>query len=140
MNAFIWAVLAALVWGVVPIFEKVGLRQTMPLAGLFYRSVGVMVGMLLLGFFMVKPQEIRSVDIRSALCLMAGGFLASFIAQIFFYNSLKVGEVSRIVPLAGSYPLIAFLLGVLLLGESVTPFKMVGVLLVLSGVWFLKLG
>ena len=35
-------------------------------------------------------------------------------------------------------PLVSFVLSLLILGESITPAKVLGILLVLSGVWFLK--
>lgn len=132
--------MASALWGIAPIFEKTGLKGATPLAGLFYRCVGVVLGIVILGIFMVKPQEIRAVGLRSALLLIAGGFLASFIAQICFYNALKLGQVSRIVPISASYPFIAALLGVLLLGESVNAFKIGGALLIIAGVWMLKIG
>ena len=140
MNWFLWAVLAAMVWGVAPLIEKTGLRNTPPMAGLFFRSVGVAIGLALLGIFVVKPQEIRSVEPRSALLLMTGGFVASIIGQTFFYNGLKVGEVSRMVPISGSYPFVAFILGVLIMGESVTLLKVAGALLIVLGVLLLKIG
>lgn len=140
MNAFWWAVMAALVWGMAPILEKIGLRGASPLGGLFYRCVGVVLGLFVLSIFMVKPQEIRAIDVRSALFLVAGGFLASFIAQICFYNALKLGQVSRVVPVSASYPFIAALLGVLLLGESPNAFKLGGMIFIIIGVWLLKLG
>lgn len=140
MTSFYWAALAAFVWGIVPIFEKAGLVRVAPMAGLFYRCTGVLLGLIILILFVVKPEEIRSVDMRSAFLLVAGGFLASFIAQIFFYNALKGGSVSTVVPLSGSYPLIAFILGVLLLGESFSIPKLIGMLLVVAGIWFLRLG
>ncbi|MGD9015095.1 MAG: GRP family sugar transporter [Candidatus Omnitrophota bacterium] len=140
MNAFIWAILAAIIWGIVPLLEKSGLAKAQPLAGLFYRSLGVMIGLLLLGLFMLKPEEIKSVDSRSITFLILGGFLASFVAQICFYHSLKISEVSRVVPISGTYPLIAFILGVLFLGESINPVKIAGVLLIIIGIWALKIG
>ena len=140
MNAFIWAILAAVIWGAVPLLEKLGLTKSQPLAGLFYRCLGVLIGLLLLGLFMLKPQEIKAVDSRSIIFLILGGFLASFVAQICFYNSLKIGEVSRVVPVAGAYPLITFILGVLFLGESINPVKTAGVLLIIIGIWALKIG
>ncbi len=140
MSAWMWALLAAAVWGVAPLIEKAGLRQIAPMTGLFYRSLGVAVGLLILGCFVVKPQEIRSVDLRSALLVMAGGFLASIVGQTFFYNSLKLGEVSRVVPISGSYPFIAFILGILFFGESLTTMKFIGAALIVLGVWFLKIG
>ncbi|MBI2094618.1 MAG: EamA family transporter [Candidatus Omnitrophica bacterium] len=140
MSAFGWAMLAALAWGLAPIVEKAGLRDTGPIAGLFYRCVGVVAGMLILGLFLVRPQEGRAVGLRSALLLAAGGFLASFLGQICFYHALKGGEVSRMVPISASYPFIAFMLGVLLFHESLTPFKIGGALLIVAGVWLLKIG
>ena len=140
MNVFAWAALAALIWGVVPLLEKTGLAHAKPLAGLFYRCVGVVIGFVILTVFMVKPQDIRSVGPRSALLLMLGGFLASFVAQICFYNGLKLGEMSRVVPISASYPFITFLIGVLLLGESLSLLKLAGALLVVAGVWLVKIG
>ncbi len=138
MTSFYWALLAAFVWGIVPILEKVGLVNISPMAGLFYRCTGVFLGLMVLIFFMIRPEEIRSVDVRSAVLVAAGGFLASFVAQIFFYNALKSGNVSSVVPISGSYPLVAFLLGMLLLGESVSVQKILGVLLITAGIWMIR--
>lgn len=141
MSAFLWAACAAMAWGLAPLIEKAGLTgRTPPMAGLFYRSVGVVAGLVLLSLFLVKPQEIRAVEPRSALLLASGGLLASIVGQICFYNALKIGEMSRVVPVSASYPFIAFILGVAVLGESVTVFKGLGALLIIAGVWLLKIG
>ena len=140
MNSVIWALLAAGIWGVVPLLEKLGLEGVKPMAGLFYRCIGVLMGLVILMIFMVKPDEIRSIRPRSIVLLLAGGFLASFVAQICFYNSLKHGEVSRIVPISGSYPFVAFILGITILGEAVTGIKLAGAVLIISGIWILRGG
>lgn len=140
MNSFLWAISAAGIWGVVPLLEKAGLAKADPLVGLFYRCLGVVLGLVVLGAFMVKPDAVKSVDAKSAWFLIAGGFLASFVAQICFYSSLKTGEVSKVVPVSGSYPFIAFLLGVLIFQESFTLLKGAGVFLVVVGIWLLKIG
>ena len=138
MTAFWWAILTACIWGVVPILEKLGLAKIDPFVALFYRCLGVLLGLLFLGIFIVKPEQLKVVPPRTIIILMAAGFLASFVAQITFYHGLKMGEVSRIVPIAGMYYLISFLLGVFLLGEALTFTKIFGLLLIVSGVWFLK--
>lgn len=125
-------------WGVVPVMEKMGLNRTQPFAALFYRSFGVVLGFIVLGLFMVKPAQIKSVEPKAAVMLVLAGFIASFLAQIAFYHGLKIGEVSRVVPVAGAYPFISFLLGAALLGEAVTLPKLAGVVLVMYGVWLLK--
>ncbi|MFH1837444.1 MAG: EamA family transporter [Candidatus Omnitrophota bacterium] len=138
MNAFGWALATALIWGAVPILEKLGLAKTAPTIALFYRSLGVVIGLIFLGLFAVKPAELKAVDTRSIFLLVLAGFLASFVAQITFYNGLKMGEVSKVVPISGSYHLIAFFLSILLLGETLTVIKLVGVFLIVSGVWLLR--
>ena len=65
-------------------------------------------GFLILGFFIVKPAEIRSVEPRSAIFFVAAGFVASFLVQIVFYHGLKIGEVSRVVPVCGGVPANSF--------------------------------
>ncbi len=72
------------------------------------------------------------------LYIMLGGFMASIIGQIFFYNALKIGEVSKVVPIAATYPLIAFLFGVIFLGESFTFTKGIGIALLMAGLFLLR--
>jgi bacterial/archaeal transporter family protein len=128
MNSFLWALTASGIWGIVPILEKLGLVKATPMPGLFYRCLGVCLGIPLLFMFFIKPSSVKTVDTGSALLLISSGFLASFVAQIAFYKSLSTGDVSKVVPVSGSYPLIAFLLGIFLLGENVTPQKLIGCL------------
>ncbi len=138
MNAFWWAVVAASIWGIVPLLERMGLAKVEPLVGLFYRCIGVIIGIVLLPLFLISAKEIKSVDARSAFLLITSGFLASFIAQIAFYKALKLGDVSCVVPVSGSYPFISFILGLWLLGETAQPIKIFGVILIVGGIWFLK--
>ena len=56
----------------------------------------------------------------------------------FFYNALKTGEASKIVPIAGTYPLVSFLIGIIFLGESFTFVKAAGVMFVIAGLFLLR--
>ena len=138
MDAYLWALLTACIWGVVPILEKLGLHRVDPFTALFYRCFGVLIGMILLGAFIVKPAQIKAVDARSMILLVVSGFLASFVAQITFYHGLKIGDVSRMVPVSGTYPLIAFVLSFLILGESFTLARLGGITLIVAGAWMLR--
>ena len=138
MNAFVWAMLTACVWGIVPVLEKMGLTKVEPFVALFYRCLGVVIGIVLLGTFIVKPEELKAVSLKSILLLVLSGFLASFVAQITFYHGLKIGHVSKMVPLSGTYPLIAFVLSILICREPVTLSKIFGIILIVSGVWMLR--
>jgi len=140
MTAFNWGIITACVWGVVPIIEKIALGKVSPFVGIFYRCIGVAFGIILLGLFFIKPQELKAIDAKSVILLVSAGFLANFVGQLLFFHGLKSGEVSSFVPIAGSFPLVSFILGVVFLGESISPFKIGGVVLITLGIWALKLG
>jgi transporter family protein len=140
LSAFGWAVLASFCWGFAPLFEKVGLRGNIdPAVGVLIRTVGVLVGVVLI-YPLIPKLTGRFSDLtpRNWICLSMGGLLASVIGQLCFYRALKLGEVSKVVPIGASYPVLAFLLGVLVFGESITWPKIGGIVLVIAGVFLLR--
>jgi len=139
MSAFFWAILATLTWGCVPILEKMGLMKVPIFPAIFFRCLGVLGGFTVLTLW--KFQEIKEFTVSSAggwWYLVLGGLMASIVGQIFFYHALQNGEASRIVPIAGAFPLVSFILGIFFLGEGVTMFKFLGVFFVVIGVFLLQ--
>src|SRR3989338_8902234 len=100
MSAFLWALLTAAIWGVVPLLEKLGLGSTSPAVGVMVRSFGVVVGLLLFGWLWSPWSALRSVSWSSILLLGGGGLLASFVGQLAFYHALKSGAISQVTPVA----------------------------------------
>jgi len=139
MNSFIWAILCALVWGIVPLFEKMGLVKIDPMVGLFYRCLGVIVGIVLLFIFFNQPIKQSMTQLHPGMFfLVLGGFMASVVGQVCFYHALKTGEMSKVVPIAATYPLVSFILGIIFWGEKFTLVKGGGILFVILGVMLLK--
>jgi len=139
-NFYYWAILTACIWGLVPTLEKLGLARMPPIAGLFLRSTGVIIGvvtLLLLKFKYIK-EAIVGANFRTIALFVGAGILASIVGQICFYNALKTGEASRVVPIAGSFPLVSFVIGIIFLSESITIHKIFGVAFVLVGIVLLK--
>ena len=139
MKPYFWALLSALVWGIAPIIEKLGLSKTPVLPGLVFRCLGVILGlMLLLAFRFNQIKTMLPQASQGGMYLVAGGLLASVVGQLFFYNALRGGEASQVVPIAAAYPLISFTLGIIFLSEKVTLSKLGGMVFVLMGVVLLK--
>ncbi len=139
MKPYYFALLTALIWGIVPVFEKMGLAKLTPAAGIFVRCLAVSMGALIL--VILKPgilPELSGTPLRYIGLIVFGGFTANFLGQLLFYNALKNGDVSKVVPIAGAYPLISFLLGILLLGEKITLMKSLGIGCVFLGILLLK--
>ena len=138
MSAFTWALLTALIWGIVPLIEKLGLDHSQPTIGVFARSVGVIVGVLIFGLLWSPWKALVNLSVRSFLLLAVGGFLASFVGQLAFYHALKLGKLSQVTLVAGTYPLVAACLGWLVLREPLTATRLAGAILIACGILLLR--
>jgi transporter family protein len=138
MSAFTWALLTALVWGVVPLMEKIGLGGAPPAVGVLVRSLGIVLGLIVFSFCGAPWALTRSLPWPSIVLLVGGGLLASFVGQMMFYHALRSGAVSQVTPVAGAYPLVAALLGWFVLREPMTAMRVAGVALIVAGVMLLR--
>lgn len=142
MKQLIFALLASFLWGVTPIIEKFAFlsKQPNPFVGVVFRTIGTAIMAFVLSLFILKldPVAFKKIETKAIILFMIGGALASVIGQIFYYIALKSGDASVVTPIAGSFPLVTFIFGVLLLGEAITIPKLLGVLFIIAGVILLK--
>ena len=133
-----WALVAAMIWGIVPLIEKLGLGGGSPVIAVFARTIGVMLGMVVVGWWISPWKALSELSVRSFALLACGGFLASFVGQMAFYQALKSGKISQVTPLAGTYPLVAALLGWWVLREPFTIMRLSGVIFIVLGIVLLR--
>ncbi len=133
-SGLIYALLAAILWGIAPVFEKLGLINISPLAGLTIRTVSATIILILIMLFTNVHTEIIRADARTVGFLVMSGIVAGLLGMWSYFNAMKYCEASRVVPIVGSYPLFAFLFSLLLLGEQITLQKCIGVILIVGGV------
>ena len=138
MNAFLWAVLTACIWGVVPLMEKVGIGNNAPTTAVVVRTFGVMAGLVVWSLIYSPWAAVRAMSWTSVVLLAFGGLLASFVGQMAFYQALKTGAISQVTPVAGTYPLIAAVLGWFVLREPLTLTRLLGVACVVVGIVLLR--
>lgn len=138
-RAFFFAILTSLIWGFAPAFEKYGLAGRIdPFLGVVIRTIPIAVISLAGLIFMGRVGSIATVDAKSAFFIIAGGIIAGLLGQLAFYSALKSGEASVVVPITATYPLVAFVVSMVFLGESFTWQKAIGIFLVVGGVIMLK--
>ena len=58
--------------------------------------------------------------------------------KVAYFKALKYSESSRVVPIAGTYPLIALITSIIFLKEELTLAKAIGTLLVVVGIFLLR--
>jgi bacterial/archaeal transporter family protein len=127
-----------LLWGSTPILEKIGLAKVDPLIGVTVRSAIVTAGLFLITFLMGKGRELIELDGKSVLLFGASGVIAGLLGMWTYYGALKVEATSKIVPIAACYPLVTALLSILVLKEGVTFQRVIGTMLIVSGIWLVK--
>ncbi len=138
-GAFGYALISAVLWGTGATIEKVAMRGGDAMGGVFIRSVmacvasGIFFSVTSGGWSAVTKNPPLSVTL---FCLT--GFTSMMVGQAFFFKALKLGEASRIVPISGTYPLIAAVLSIVFLGEPLSVRKSIAVLLIVGGVALLR--
>jgi transporter family protein len=132
VKAVLFALLSAIIWSTAPLIFKFGLRgEVTPLAGIFIHNLTASIFALLM---LILTKESLSYPLRDLVTISIGGFVSGFLGLLFYYKAIKAGEVSVVAPIVASSPLWASVLAFLILGESFTFYKIVGALLVVTGV------
>ncbi len=143
MKPILIAVLAGLCWGIGEVFTKLVLHTEKigPVTAIAVRSTVALPVIWLAYAAMVhglktEPRDWLQAESPILLKLILGsGLIAGAAAMILFYIALSMGEISRIKPVAFTVaPATAVLLGWLVLGEPLTPRKLIAICLVLTGV------
>ncbi|OGW75938.1 MAG: hypothetical protein A2Z72_08890 [Omnitrophica bacterium RBG_13_46_9] len=137
-EVILFLVLTALLWGATPVLEKIGLGKTDPLTGVTIRSLAVTVALVIYMVLAGKAKQILQIDIKTLAIFSATGLMAGLLGMITYFAALKHGATSQIVPIAATYPLVTAILSVLILGEQVTPLRLIGTLFIIIGIWFVQ--
>src|SRR5208282_1221342 len=128
------SILTILCWGAGAFFDKLSLIYLPPKAVFFARLYLAFI--LLLVPMAMAWEETRlavwNVDKRVVACLLGTvGF--TYAGMYAYYHALNLSGASRIIPFCGIYPLVAFLMAVILLKEPVAWSHILGTVLVAAG-------
>jgi transporter family protein len=133
LKAFWLAALTAVLWGIVPILDKIGLRKASSMAALSIRSFSIAVALLIFILATGYWKEAVKQDSFSLLIIAIGGLAAGLFGQLAYFQALKLGTTASVVPVVASYPLIASALAITILREPISPGKVIGAVLVVAG-------
>ncbi len=139
MLAYLFIVLTVLFWGTAPLFDKLALKEAPPLSGLIIRSIAVFSSLIILSFFMKKDFfGSFKLSYKVILLFSLSGIFAGLLGMLTYYSALKSLPSSVVVPLCSVYPLVTAILGMLLLAEGFSWLRLLGVILIIIGIWLVK--
>ncbi|UCD54653.1 MAG: EamA family transporter [Candidatus Omnitrophota bacterium] len=130
--------ITAFLWGTTPVLEKIGLGSTDPLTGVAIRSIAVTVALVIYLVLAGKARQVFQVDFKTWVIFSVTGLMAGLLGMLTYFIALKRGATSQIVPIAATYPLVTAILSVLILGEHVTFLRLIGTILIIAGIWFVR--
>lgn len=139
MSAYLFVMITVLLWGGAAIVDKKALNLGDPFIGVTIRSLTVTTACLIMIIFTGRTKALTSVGLNPGLFFALSGIMAGFLAMFTYYSALKLEPASKIVPLASTYPLIAAILGFIILKEKVSLERVVGVVLIVSGIYLVQM-
>jgi transporter family protein len=136
MKPQLFALLAAITWGVGGYFEKKGLQlgHLSPQIGItIIRTAVALVVLSLVSFPQWKT--VSEAGPKPLLYLvLGGGVVAGSIGMLCFYAALRGAPIGQVMPIAFTAPLFGALMGIVVGGELLTVRTVLGAMLTVGGI------
>jgi uncharacterized membrane protein len=137
-NYLFFAILIATIWGIVPFFTRYVLRK------IHYKSLILIESILAFSISMVFCcchrndiiNDFGNIDVLCVFAIVLIG-LSVFSANILYYSIIKDHETYLISAITSMSPLIVLFISYFFLKENMNFSKIVGVFLIVSGVFFI---
>ncbi len=134
-----YALAAALFWGISPVLVKRGLRNANVSGAVLLQQVGSVLTMLLIIVLSFGAVRLR-MPWTAAGVFVSVGLVGSFLGRTFVLKGIDEIGASKAQSIANSAPLLTAVYAVVLLGETATPFILVGVVLIVGGLLLITRG
>jgi len=135
---YLLAIITMFFWGIAPIFGKLGLAKINPFLALAIRSFVIAFIMLIIVAIRGDFKELAGLQLKSVSFIAIEGIFASLIGHFAYYYALKLGETSRVVPIASAFPIITIAAAAIFLTEKMTLLKGAGAALILAGIFLMR--
>ncbi len=138
MGDYLWlfyAGLSAVAAALVSIFGKIGLQGLDANTATTVRSV--VMALFLIGVMIIQRNFSHLGEVlsnRRALLYIILSGTAGALSWLFYFVALKYGRVSQVAPVDKLSVVLAAVLAVVFLGESLSPLGLSGILLITAGV------
>jgi drug/metabolite transporter (DMT)-like permease len=130
-----YALIAGLFWGSSPVLVKRGLVGSDVSAATLYQQATILLTLVLAAIIEGNLMAQRISPLPLAVFVVTG-IVGAYLGRTLFVKSVAQIGASRAQSLNNSSPLITVMLAALLLGETLSPAVLGGVLLIIAGVFF----
>jgi len=142
-TAFLFALAALLLWGISPVLDKLGMQAlgSRPLSASAALTIRLIAAALMVAIYASAVgvwKEVAAAPRLAFVCFAGSALFAALLGQLAYYAALQHEAVSRVLLVSAPYPLVAVLLAVIFLNESLTIPRIAGAVLVVAGIILIK--
>jgi transporter family protein len=127
-----WALLSAAFAALTAIFAKTGIENVNSDFATFIRTIVILMAAGMIVLATGNWQQPSTVSAKTWLFLVLSG-LATGASWICYFRALKLGDAARVAPIDKLSVVFVAVFAVLLLGEKLSAFNWLGILLIASG-------
>lgn len=132
MPAILFALISYLGWGSGDIFGTIATRKLGPYSVSLWSNIIWLIILAPIGVLTIN--ELSSRSIFSLVFSFLLGIIGSVIAFIAFYEALRIGPVSLVGTIVGSFAALTVILSIVFLGEKITIEQSISILIIFLGV------
>lgn len=115
--------IAMFLWGIWTVFSKIA---TETLNSTTVMALNYLIGGGIAVIYLFWTGETSTLETTGVYYAIAGGVLAG-LGGITYYLALSMGKTALVAPIGGLYFVVAAAIGILFLGESMSPLNIVGI-------------
>lgn len=134
-----YLLIAVIMWGVSPVFDKLVLRYFEPFQAFYVRALVMVVVcfVFILTRFSYTINSLLTVKWYAGLYVLMS-VITAMIGVFAYLKAMNFSQASKIVPLSSTYPLVTFIIAVIFLGENVTLTKILGTIFIILGIFLIS--
>ena len=132
----VFAILSAFFAGITAVLSKVGIKNINSNLGTAIRTVVVFVFAWLMAFVAGAQGRIADIGIKTYVFLVLSGF-ATGASWLCYFKALQLGDVNKVTPIDKSSTILTMILAFLFLHEEITPVKIICIILIGAGTYFM---
>ena len=132
----LYAFFSAFFAGITYILAKCGIKKTDSTLATAIRTIVVLIFSWLMVYIVGSFDQIYTMEFKTFLFLILSG-LCTGASWLCYFKALQIGDINKVVPIDKSSTILTIILAFLLLHESVTWTKMVGILFIGAGTFLM---
>lgn len=132
MPAALIAFIVACIWGVNPIFEKLGLKNSSPYTMITIRFIFTTLCLVIYGIGAGKISHFMQTDKRALFWIILSG-IGAMVGLLLYLAALKMDDTSKIVTIVATFPMFTAFYAYMFLGENLSITRILGIIFVITG-------